>query len=74
MDTSAQNRDPLEALPTQRRSDSTEARHRIVAARACAVVLDREGECERAAQLRAEADDLEASEPVLVPVRLRRGV
>jgi hypothetical protein len=74
MNTSRQNANPLVALPAQRRSDSTETQHRIVAARACAVVLDREGEHERAAGLRAEADDLERGALELVPVRVRRGV
>jgi hypothetical protein len=74
MDRSGQNANPLVALPTQRRSESTETQHRIVAARACAVVLDREGEHQRAARLRAEADDLERDALVLVPVRVRRGV
>jgi hypothetical protein len=72
MDTSGRSRTPLGSLPTQRRS--TETLHRIVAARACAVVLDREGERDRAAELRAQADELERAELVLIPVRVRRGV
>lgn len=65
-------------IPAQRRSDSSLLQHKIVAARASAVVLEREGEHERAARLRAEADRLERSEPAtidlrpMVPVRVRR--
>ena len=47
------------AVPAQRRSQSSVTVHRIVAARASAVVLDREGLHEQAERLRAEADRLE---------------
>ena len=56
-------------VPEQRRSDSSALLHRIVAARASAVVLEREGDPAGAAQLRAEADGLELLEPVRVRVR-----
>ena len=49
-------------VPAQRRSETSALKHRIVAARASAVVLEREGLHERAAQMRAEADLLERGE------------
>ena len=49
-------------LPAQRRSESSMTLHRIVAARASAIVLDREGLHEQAEQLRAEADLMERGE------------
>ena len=55
-------RSAVATLPEQRRSQCSTTLHKVVAARASAIVLDREGLHEQADQLRAEADLMERGE------------
>jgi hypothetical protein len=52
----------VDAPPVIGRSESrAHAQHRVVACRACAIVLEREGHCAVAGQLRSKAAELEAA-------------